>query len=55
MVGSAGKVLDWRAEDRPGPAARRDLAGTRARGLEPGRTVRVKAIEGLTVEVEPEP
>jgi membrane-bound serine protease (ClpP class) len=55
MVGSAGKVLDWRAG-----TGRVRLRGETwwARGpatLEPGRRVKVKAIEGLTVEVEPEP
>ncbi|MHA1566817.1 MAG: NfeD family protein [Alphaproteobacteria bacterium] len=55
MIGSTGKVIDWE-----GHAGRVRVHGEMwqaraARALKPGREVRVTRIDGLTLEVAPEP
>ncbi len=55
MIGSIGEVIDW-----DGHAGRVRVHGEMwqaraARALKPGRDVRVARIDGLTLEVEPEP
>jgi membrane-bound serine protease (ClpP class) len=55
MVGSVGKVIDWRAGTGRVRLRGETWSARGPKSLKPGREVKVKAIEGLTVEVEPEP
>ncbi len=54
MVGSPGKVLDW-SGDRGEIRVQGEIWQARAQApLEPGRAVRVTAMEGMTLVVEPQ-
>ncbi len=54
MVGSPGKVLDW-SGDRGEIRVQGEVWQARAQApLEPGRAVRVTAMEGMTLVVEPQ-
>ena len=54
MVGSRGKVLDWSGE-RGEIRVQGEIWQARGQGpLEPGRAVRVTAMEGMTLVVEPQ-
>ncbi len=55
MLGSAGSVIEW-ADGRGRVRAHGEVWQARAaEAIDPGSRVRIKAIEGLTLVVEPEP
>jgi membrane-bound serine protease (ClpP class) len=55
MIGSVGQVLDWDAGEGHVRVHGEIWRARGPAGLGPGREVRIKAIHGLTLVVEPEP
>jgi membrane-bound serine protease (ClpP class) len=54
MIGSPGRVLDWHGRDGRVRVRGEVWRAEGPEGLAPDQTVRIKAIRGLTVEVQPE-
>jgi membrane-bound serine protease (ClpP class) len=55
MVGSIGRVIDWSAGQGHVRVHGEIWQARGPAGLSPGQKVRIKAVDALTLEVEPEP